>query len=177
MGRRSPSKRPGRRSRPTRRSQVLARLGFRKRGSQGRVKKRHNARKGAGHASGLGLKRVDPRALGSLFSSRQMLPALAAAVIVALGMAALRIDLIRGRYETGMDYSMEPRLGREIARLTARMRELRDPAHLGEAAGRLGFLPPERLIDLQLAPQPNTWDNWSATLQLASQRSEEVGRP
>ncbi len=106
-----------------------------------------------------------------------MLPALAAAVIVALGMAALRVDLIRARYETGMNYSKEPRLSREIARLTARMRELRDPAHLGELADQLGFLPPERFIDLPLNSKENPFEGWLAGLQFASQRSDGTGRP
>ena len=177
MRRRSSSKRPSPRGRRTRRAEALARLGFGKRGSQRSAKKKHDTRARGGQPVGLGLKRMDPRAWGSLFSSRQMLPALAATVIVALGMAALRVDLIRARYETGMDYSMEPRLSREIARLTARMRELRDPAHLGELADRLGFLPPERLIDLPLNSKQDPFDGWPTTLQLASQGPDETGRP
>jgi hypothetical protein len=77
-----------------------------------------------------------------------MIPALLAAVLVALGMAALRIDLIRARYETGQGYSEERRLNQEIAGLTARMRELRDPVDLGQVARERGFVPPELLIDL-----------------------------
>jgi len=77
-----------------------------------------------------------------------MIPALFAAVIVALGMAALRIDLIRARYETGKGYTEERRLNQKIAGLTARMRELRDPVDLGQVARQRGFIPPELLIDL-----------------------------
>ena len=69
-------------------------------------------------------------------------------------MAVLRTDLIRARYEIGVNIAKEQRLNEAIALRTARMRALRDPLVLSRRAEELGFVPPQQLVDLptQLTP-------------------------
>lgn len=126
-------------------------------------------------AMGAGLGRLNPRSRDSLFPPRLVVPALVAAVTVALGMAALRIDLIRTRYEIGMNYSAEKALNREIAGLTARMRKLRDPLRLTQHAKALGFVPPQQVIDLPV--QVNTDGSTSAAFQFARNAANELDQP
>ena len=140
------------RNRESGRSALLARLGFHSRSDRRRSKSSPEKKRPRLFALAAGLDRLNPRSRRSIFPPRRVVPALAAAVLVALGMAALRIDLIRARYEIGMNYSSERSLNRKIAELTARMRELRDPLRLSERAMELGFVPPQRLIDLPLEP-------------------------
>ena len=157
------------------RSTMLARLGFvkrRKRSAPARKAKR----KRAGSRIGLQdrLARLAPSQWNFSLGYRRIMPALAAAVAVALGMAVLRIDLIRSRYEIGVNFSTELRLNDDIALLTARMRELRDPLTLSRRADELGFVPPQQLIDLplQTAP-PAPWATAKRLARLASGRSDQ----
>ncbi len=145
------------------------------RGSRGGRTRHSNRKTSRFSAMGAGLGRLNPRSQDSLFPPRLVVPALVAAVSVALGMAALRIDLIRTRYEIGMNYSSERNLNREIAGLTARMRELRDPLRLSQRAKALGFVPPQQVIDLP--PPVSDDDPSSAALEFARNGANELDQP
>lgn len=173
MARPAVSRRASRPRGRTRRSSRLARLGFHARGKGPASKGKGRRKGGRGLRDRLAL--LDPRGWRFSLSAGVLVPALAAAVVVALGMAALRIDLIRARYEIGMNYSEENRLNREIAQLTARMRELRDPGRLGRKADVLGFVPPQRVIDL--APQSDPASPWSAALRFVNRPAGGPDRP
>jgi len=77
-------------------------------------------------------------------------PVIAAALLLALGVAALRVDLIRMRYALADGLATEQGLLEEQRLLTAEMRRLRDPSALAKRARTLGFAHPERVIDLPL---------------------------
>jgi hypothetical protein len=77
-------------------------------------------------------------------------PVIIAVLGLALGVAALRVDLIRMRYALADGLAAEQRLLEEQRQLTAEMRELRDPSDLAKEARALGFVHPERVIDLPL---------------------------
>ena len=80
---------------------------------------------------------------------RRLLPALLlGALISALGLAALRVDLIRVRYGLAEAMEREQELSESRARLTARVRALRDPAQLAQRARELGLSAPHRAVDL-----------------------------
>lgn len=168
--RRAPS---GRREKSPRLA-MLARLGFvkrRRRSAPAAKAKRKRARRMAGLQDRF--VRLAPSNWNFALGYRRIVPALAAAVAVALGMAVLRIDLIRSRYEIGVNYSKEQRLNDEIALLTARMRELRDPLILSERADEFGFVPPQQLIDLPLqAGLPAPWARAKRFVRLASGQSD-----
>lgn len=79
------------------------------------------------------------------------------ALVLALGLAALRVDLTRMRYALADALTTEQRLLEEQRLLTVEMRTLRDPSGLASRARELGFVHPERVIDLPLgvpAPRP-----------------------
>jgi hypothetical protein len=78
-----------------------------------------------------------------------LLPVLLTALLVSLGVASLRIDLLRVRYALAAATLEEQRLLDESRALTAQMRRLRDPYHLALQARALGFVRPARLIDLR----------------------------
>ncbi len=75
-------------------------------------------------------------------------PVIFAALVLALGVAVLRVDLIRMRYALADGLATEQRLLEEQRKLTAEMRQLRDPSDLAEHARAMGFVHPERVIDL-----------------------------
>ncbi len=77
-------------------------------------------------------------------------PVVLAALLLALGVAALRVDLIRMRYALADGLAAEQSLLEEQRRLTAEMRGLRDPSGLARRARELGFVHPERVIDLDV---------------------------
>lgn len=80
---------------------------------------------------------------------RRLLPAaLVGALMGALCLAALRIDLIRQGYDLAAAMREEQELLEEHHLLTARVRSLRDPARLARLARRLDFERPERVIEL-----------------------------
>ena len=95
--------------------------------------------------------RLDLEAGRRAFSmrARVLLPVLITALLVSLGVAALRIDLLRVRYALAAATLEEQRLLDESRSLTAEMRRLRDPYHLAMQAKELGFVRPARLIDLR----------------------------
>lgn len=67
---------------------------------------------------------------------------LATALIAALGVAALRIDLIRVRYGLASAVREEKALLQERREAVARVRALRDPTRLQEIARERGFVRP-----------------------------------
>lgn len=76
-------------------------------------------------------------------SPRRVLPVLIVVVIVALGVASLRIDLLRLRYALAEATLEEQRLLDEERMLTAARRRLRDPVHLARLAEERGFVTPD----------------------------------
>jgi hypothetical protein len=85
---------------------------------------------------------------------RRLLPvALVGALMAALCLAALRIDLIRQGYALAAAMREEKQLLEEHHVLTARVRGLRAPARLTLLASHLNFERPERVIELG-APDP-----------------------
>ena len=80
--------------------------------------------------------------------SRTFVPLIAVALVAALGVAALRIDLIRTRYALAANLEQEQTLLEEQRALIVRLRGLRDPAVLAALARERGFRPAERVIAL-----------------------------
>ncbi len=72
-----------------------------------------------------------------------------AGILVALSVAALRIDILRMRYGLGEALETEKALIEERRELTAQVRRLRDPARLIHLAIESGLGRPERVIDLR----------------------------
>jgi hypothetical protein len=122
---------------------------------------------------GMGLIGVDVAAGDRPGIGRGLLPLLIAGLIVALGVASLRIDLLRIRYALAETVAEEQRLLDEQRNLTVRMRTLRDPVHLSKRAHELGFVRPERLIDLQGTPPGSP----GAPLDPATALAVTDGRP
>jgi hypothetical protein len=86
-------------------------------------------------------------------SLSRVLPALLAGVVLAaLGLAALRVDLIRVRYGLGQAMREEKLLLEHERALRARLGSLRDPIRLAQLAPRHGLARPARVIDLPVAP-------------------------
>jgi len=112
---------------------------------------------------------VADRSVG--LSPRRVLPVLVVALVVALGLAALRIEVLRVRYALAEATLEEQRLLDEERALMAERRRLRDPVHLARRAEARGFVRPEHLIDLPPAPTPG-----DATA-LASAAGSAAGEP
>ena len=107
--------------------------------------------------------------------ARIVLPPLIAALLVALGMAALRIDLLRLRYAVAATTLEQQSLLDESRSLTARMRKLRDPVDLAMKAGKLGFERPDRLIDMSgTAPGPARQSDGAAPARMAAHQRPQV---
>ncbi len=102
------------------------------------------------------------------------LPVIVAGLVLALGIAALRVDLIRMRYALADGLATEQTLLDEQRRLTAEMRGLRDPSDLARRAHELGFGHPERVIDLTIdataPPLPAVGAGPGAALALGATR-------
>jgi hypothetical protein len=79
--------------------------------------------------------------LGERAPARTVVPLLSLALLVALGVAALRIDLIRTRYALAEAMAEERRLIEEQRTLTVDLRRLRDPAVLAGLGHARGFVP------------------------------------
>ncbi|MEZ4332842.1 MAG: hypothetical protein R3F35_13860 [Myxococcota bacterium] len=79
---------------------------------------------------------------------RGLYPLLALAVVAALGVAALRIDLLRTRYAVSSAMARENALIEEQRQLIVRRRELRDPVALQIQARERGFRPPVHVVSL-----------------------------
>lgn len=84
---------------------------------------------------------VDVGPLGQATRSRAVIPLLVLALLVALGVASLRIDLIRTRYAVAETLVLERSLIEEQRKLIVRKRSLRDPAALTALARERGFQP------------------------------------
>jgi hypothetical protein len=82
---------------------------------------------------------VDFAPLANAPSSRSFIPLLVLALIVALGVASLRIDLIRTRYALAEAMAAEQTLIEEQRALIVRQRRLRDPAVLATLAAERGY--------------------------------------
>lgn len=72
---------------------------------------------------------------------------LGAAVLVGLGVVALRNDQIRIRYALTAAMQEERDLLQQRRELTARVRALRDPVRLTRLADERGFVRPERVFE------------------------------
>jgi len=102
--------------------------------------------------------RVDFRPSSETSGSREwigidfsVLPLLILALIAALGVSALRIDLIRIRYAMADALAQEKALIAEQRELIVRRRQLRDPVELATQARARGFRPPTQIFTL---PEP-----------------------
>ena len=84
--------------------------------------------------------------------ARKLLPLLVLALIAALGISSLRIDLIRTRYAMASALAEEQALIAEQRRLIVRRRQLRDPVELAVQARARGFQPATQVLSL---PDPN----------------------
>ena len=82
-------------------------------------------------------------------NARKLLPLLVLALITALAIAALRIDLIRIRYAMASAVGEETALREEQRNLIVRRRQLRDPINLEIQARARGFRPPTQVIVLR----------------------------
>ncbi|TMA29189.1 MAG: hypothetical protein E6J87_20090 [Deltaproteobacteria bacterium] len=82
-------------------------------------------------------------------STRRIAWLVGVAFACALALAALRIDILRVRYALGEAILEEKALVQQQRQQTAALEALRNPSRLVEVAQRLGFAPPERVIDLR----------------------------
>ncbi len=80
------------------------------------------------------------------------LPALAVAVIAALGMTTLRSAIVDLRYQLAERVHEERSLEEQRRALTAQVQRLRDPKRLTRIARERGFVRPSQVIDLGPAP-------------------------
>lgn len=102
---------------------------------------------------------VETRAAAAASASRRAtrlprwLPlAVAAGLLAALSVAALRVDMIRLRYGLAQALEQEKSLLEERRTMLASVRALRDPARLARAAEKRGFQRPTDILDLPAAP-------------------------
>jgi len=96
---------------------------------------------------------VDFSGASSRRSSRALVPLLVLALCVALGVAALRIDLIRTRYAVSAAMAEENALIEAQRALIVRRRQLRDPVELAIQARARGFRAPAHVLTL---PDPES---------------------
>jgi hypothetical protein len=75
---------------------------------------------------------------------------LAVALVAALALAALRVDLIRVRYGLADAVAQEKALLEQRRETLARVRTLRDPARLATLAKDYGLTRPDRIIELPM---------------------------
>jgi len=80
--------------------------------------------------------------------TKALVTLLLVALISALGVAALRIDLIRTRYAVAASMEAENSLIEEQRALIARKRQLRDPTTLAVEARARGFRPPAHVFSV-----------------------------
>ena len=117
------------------------------------------ALKGQTRVARLGLIGRDLAERAPRITARRIFPVLAASLVVALSLAALRLEVLRLRYALGDAALIEQHLVEEERDLMARHRRLRDPVRLAEEARARGFVRPERLIVLPEVfegPDPKT---------------------
>lgn len=89
------------------------------------------------------------RPLGSTLRAGALGWLVVVACVCALGLAALRIDILRMRYALGDAVQEERSLALERGRRTAQVESLRDPTRLAELARQRGFGRPERVLELR----------------------------
>ena len=75
---------------------------------------------------------------------------LCTALLCALGLVALRTDILRTRYALGELVREEQTLLQQHSQLSARLESLRDPTRLAELAEKRGF---ERVRVIELRPE------------------------
>ena len=97
--------------------------------------------------------------------ARRLLPLLALALIAALGISALRIDLIRTRYAMASVMAEEQLLIEEQRNLIVRRRQLRDPVELAVQARARGFQPLSVVLSL---PEPTLASTAHSSTPMAS---------
>ena len=90
------------------------------------------------------------RAIGRL-STRRIAWLVSVAFACALGLAALRIDILRVRYALGEAIAEEKALVQQQRQQIAALEGLRHPSRLVDLAHERGFAPPEHMIDLRSA--------------------------
>jgi hypothetical protein len=83
--------------------------------------------------------------------ARLRLPIAVGAVIAALLLVTLRVEILRLRYALAEVASQEEELLARSRQVTVRVRELRDPARLRTLAAERGFGRPERVLSLELS--------------------------
>ena len=82
-------------------------------------------------------------------TSRPLAALLIGALIAGMGLAALRIDILRLRYALAEAIEAEKGLLEDQRVWTAKKESLRDPTRLAELARERGFGRPTRVIDLR----------------------------
>ena len=82
-------------------------------------------------------------------SARRIVLLVGIAFACALALAALRIDILRVRYALGEAIREEKALVQQQRQQIAVLEGLRNPSRLVEVAQRIGFAPPEHVIDLR----------------------------
>lgn len=82
-------------------------------------------------------------------SRRPWIALLIGALLGGMGLATLRIDILRMRYALAESVETEQQLLESQRVWTARKETLRDPSRLAELAAERGFARPDRLIDLR----------------------------
>jgi hypothetical protein len=86
---------------------------------------------------------------------RTWLPAaLVGALLAALGLAQLRLQILRMRYALGEATLEVEALREERSRWTARLETLRGPERLGKLARERGLAPALRVIEVQTTQTP-----------------------
>ncbi len=75
-------------------------------------------------------------------------PALVGVLLAGLILAAVRVEIIRLRYDLANSLTQVTELGKARRELAARTRRLHDPKQLAVQARELGLVPPERVIEL-----------------------------
>jgi hypothetical protein len=109
-----------------------------------------SAAAGSARARVLGLVGADV-ARGAPHAGRRnqwLLALVAASVAGCLGLVALRVEILRTRYELAHLAEEEAGLLEARSALLVEVRELRHPERLARLAARRGFGPPERVIHL-----------------------------
>lgn len=129
-------------------------------------------------APGTSLIGFDVSRLPRRLQTRSWAAVLVAAVLGALFLAVLRMDVIRMRFTLAQAFEEELRLEELKRELTVDMRQLRDPAILAERAEQLGFRRAERLIDLEGAGRESPpQESGEVELAAASRAHRQVHRP
>lgn len=106
---------------------------------------RRDAQEEADRRSWIG---VDLARFGARPRSRTLAPLVVLALVVALAIVALRIDLIRTRYALAERLAEQQTKQEEQRALIVRLRGLRDPSVLAALARERGYRPAERVITL-----------------------------